>query len=173
MNPLLLQEEAPLPQAFDASMSLASFEVSMSFDFENPSTEQNALIGTSWTATSMDLGGEIAQPITIEFDSGNHVHGSTGCNRYGGAVELSDTTLTFGDHFQATRRYCHGLMGQERAYLNFLKGTTFVYDVTNAGANGNDKDELVLYSSGPGPQGGDATRGEMLARFVQDVEVNV
>jgi len=165
MNPLLLQEEASLPQTFDASMSLASFEVSMSLDFENPSKE---LIGTSWTATSMDLDGEIDEPITIEFDSGNRVQGSTGCNRYGGAVELSDITLTFGDRFQATRRYCHGLMGQERAYLNFLKGTTFVYDITNAGANGNDKNELLLYSSIPGPQGGDATRGEMLARFVQD-----
>lgn len=156
-------DEAPWPLHVDASMSLnvASFESSMSFDFEIPSTDQHELIGTSWIA----LDGKLVKPITIEFDTGNHVIGTTGCNRYGGAVELSDSTITFGARFQTTRLYCHGVMDQERNYLSFLKSTSFFYDIIKTG----DKDELILYSSAPESQeGAAAIRGEILARFVKD-----
>jgi len=155
---------------FDASMSLASLEVSMSFDF--PSSDHHVLIGTSWTAVNTELDGKIiANPITIEFDSDNHVLGSAGCNHYRGAVELSDGTLTIGGGFHTTRRYCPGLMDQERAYLSTLKNATIIYDIINAGENGNDNHELVLYESVHGVQGEAATRGEILFRFVKDEEM--
>lgn len=176
-------DEEPLPPkffdvsmslaSFEASMSLASFEESMSFDFGNlPSSDRDALIATSWTAIDIvPLTGKIIDnPITIEFESDTSVIGSTGCNRYGGSVELSDTTLSFGHRFQTTRRYCDGLMGQERKYLSFMSGSTFFYDIITADENGSD--ELVLYNSVFGSQGGEATRGEIVARFGDDQGVS-
>jgi heat shock protein HslJ len=165
-----IKNEEPLSLNFEASMSLVSLEVSMSFEF--PSTDHHVLIGTSWTAVDTALDGKIIEnPITIEFDSDNRVLGSAGCNHYRGDVELSDGTLTIGGGFQTTRRYCPGLMDQERAYLGTLKNATILYDIINAGENGNDNNELVLYESVPGVQGEGATRGERLFRFVKDEEV--
>lgn len=81
--------------------------------------------GQSWLLDSMLVNGDTydlntTQPITLEFDAGNVVSGSSGCNTYFGELELkSDGTIVPGV-FGSTEMACDKDMDIEAAYLAAL-----------------------------------------------------
>jgi heat shock protein HslJ len=136
-------------------------------DDSSNSSHNSALIGTtSWSAKEVELDVNITAPITLEFDLEYGVmRGNTGCNHYSGSfVNLTeDSFSTFGE-FATTRMYCDGLMEQESAYLSFLKGKTFFYNIVE-NIDDTEVDELVLYDRLPSS---DCEGETMLARFVSE-----
>lgn len=81
--------------------------------------------GQSWLLDSMVVNGETydlntTQPITLEFDTGKVVGGSSGCNTYFGELDLkSDGTIVPGV-FGSTEMACDKGMEIEAAYLAAL-----------------------------------------------------
>ena len=81
------------------------------------------LEGTSWRL--MTLGGDSLIPgteITLTFEEGQ-VHGSSGCNTYGGSYEVDGDKITMSDLYM-TEMACldpEGVMDQELEYLELLR----------------------------------------------------
>ena len=131
----------------------------MSFEYTTtvPTTIQTSaqLIDTSWKALEINNNEPINQ-ITLSITSGG-VNGYTGCNRYRGKGELSESedTLTFGTDFAITKMVClqDGVMDQETNYLNFMSSNTFFFEIVD--------EELTFYDYTNG------TQGEIVARFEQ------
>ena len=131
----------------------------MSFDYTTtvPTTIQTlSLIDTSWKAITINNNEPINQ-ITLSITSDGGVNGYTGCNRYRGKGELSESedTLTFSTDFAITKMVClqDGVMTQETNYLNFMSSNTYFYEIAN--------EELAFYDYTNG------TQGEIVARFEQ------
>jgi heat shock protein HslJ len=103
------------------------------------------LEGTPWKLLSYAGSGGSAQPalanteVTAIFRAGR-LSGSSGCNHYTGAYQVTDSSISLSG-IAGTRRLCispPGVMEQEAAYLNAL-GRAAQFDVTEA--------ELVLHDS--------------------------
>lgn len=105
----------------------------------------NDLEGTSWMLDSVEDSSYSfdSAPITLEFGA-EQLGGSSGCNSYGGAYQLSvgQTTtmkgigqITIVDGLDRTEMLCYGdgIMEAEDAYLDLLSGT-FEYAILNSGA---------------------------------------
>ena len=81
------------------------------------------LEGTSWRL--MTLGGSSLIPgteITLVFEKGQ-VHGSSGCNTYGGSYQVDGDKITMTDLYN-TEMACMdpaGVMDQESEYLELLR----------------------------------------------------
>ncbi len=77
--------------------------------------------GREWVLE--ELGGEAVSgdtPVTLLVDEGQ-LSGSSGCNRYVGAVDLGDRTITFDSEIAQTRMACPDeVMALEQAYLAAL-----------------------------------------------------
>ena len=130
----------------------------MSFGYTTtvPTTSQTlSLIDTSWKALTINNNEPINQ-ITLSITSGG-VNGYTGCNRYRGKGELSESedTLTFSTDFAITKMVClqDGIMEQEANYLNFMSNNTYFHEIVD--------EELTFYDYTNG------TQGEIVARFEQ------
>ncbi|KAL7549524.1 hypothetical protein ACHAWF_012786, partial [Thalassiosira exigua] len=108
------------------------------------------LAGTSWRAVelALDVDDDLDatsnrtlapmptdRPVTLSFDAdGGRVSGRAGCNRYHGSVTLSFDESSFNtSRVGATRKYCGepGVMEQEHAYVSFLSGRRFFYELVN------------------------------------------
>ena len=80
------------------------------------------LKGTSWRLVTLGGAGLIpGSQITATFEDGQ-VHGSAGCNSYGGSYQVSGDRLTM-DAIFMTEMACmdpQGVMDQERQYLEML-----------------------------------------------------
>lgn len=80
------------------------------------------LKGTSWRLVTLGGAGLIpGSQITATFEDGQ-VHGSAGCNSYGGSYQVSGDKLTVRDLFM-TEMACvepQGIMEQEQEYLEML-----------------------------------------------------
>ena len=80
------------------------------------------LKGTSWRLVTLGGAGLIpGTTITATFEDGQ-VHGSAGCNSYGGSYQVSGDKLTMDAMFM-TEMACmdpQGVMDQERQYLELL-----------------------------------------------------
>ena len=80
------------------------------------------LKGTSWRLVTLGGAGLIpGSQITATFEDGQ-VHGSAGCNSYGGSYQVSGDKLTMDAMFM-TEMACmdpQGVMDQERQYLEML-----------------------------------------------------
>ena len=131
----------------------------MSFGYTTtvPTTIQTlSLIDTSWKALEINNNEPINQ-ITLSITSDGGVNGYTGCNRYRGKGELSESedTLTFSTDFAITKMVClqDGIMTQETNYLNFMSSNTYFYEIVDG--------ELAFYDYTNG------TQGEIVARFEQ------
>ena len=123
----------------------------MSFEYtttEATTIQPISLIDTSWKALEINNNEPINQ-ITLSITSGGGVNGFTGCNRYRGKGELSDSedTLTFSTDFAITKMVClqDGVMVQETNYLNFMSSNTYFYELVD--------EELVFYEYTNGTQG--------------------
>jgi heat shock protein HslJ len=89
-----------------------------------------SLADTKWVLASMGQGRPVFDDTatTLEIDAGYEVHGSAGCNRYMGTIEVDGDTLTFGP-VGATMMICPGeIMEQETAYLQAL-GTASTFEI--------------------------------------------
>jgi heat shock protein HslJ len=93
-------------------------------------TAVTALTQNAWTLTSV-AGSSLVSgtEITANFAAGV-VTGSSGCNSYAGAYELSGSALSFPSPFAVTLRACEEeILDQEQAYLVALAaGTSFAVD---------------------------------------------
>jgi len=80
------------------------------------------LKGTSWRLVTLGGAGLVpGTQITATFEDGQ-VHGSAGCNSYGGSYQVSGDKLTMDAMFM-TEMACmdpQGVMDQERQYLEML-----------------------------------------------------
>jgi heat shock protein HslJ len=81
------------------------------------------LEGTSWELVTLAGGGLIpGTEITLNFEKGE-VHGSAGCNTYGGGYRLDGNKITMTDLYN-TEMACmdpEGVMDQETEYLEMLR----------------------------------------------------
>ena len=79
--------------------------------------------GTSWRL--MTLGGAsllLGTEITVSFEGGQ-IHGSSGCNTYGGSYQVDGDKITMTDLYN-TEMACmdpQGVMDQETEYLELLR----------------------------------------------------
>lgn len=79
------------------------------------------LSGTSWTASTI-AGDDVDHTITAVF-SDDTLSGSGGCNRYNGAYEAHDSTISFPQAFMTTLMACdEPVMLMESRYLELLAG---------------------------------------------------
>ena len=99
------------------------------------------LKGTSWRLVTLGGAGLIpGSQITATFEAGQ-VHGSTGCNSYGGSYQVSGDKLTMDAMFM-TEMACmdpQGVMDQERQYLEML-GMAQTFEVSSG--------QLQVFSAG-------------------------
>ena len=130
----------------------------MSFGYtttEATTIQTLSLIDTSWKAITINNKEPINQ-ITLSITSSG-VNGYTGCNRYRGRGEISESedTLSFGTDFAITKMVClqDGIMEAETNYLNFMSSNTYFYEIVD--------EELTFYDYTNG------TQGEIVARFEQ------
>ena len=89
------------------------------------------LEGTSWRLMTLGGSGLIqGTEITLTLEEGQ-VHGSSGCNTYGGSYEVDGDKITMSDLFM-TEMACldpEGVMDQELEYLESLRDAqTFQID---------------------------------------------
>lgn len=144
----------------------------MSFDYEAPTAQDapESLIGTSWRAIEVALGSDLISPITLKFNSGYFISGTTGCNRYRGdfAILTDNSFQIIDDAFATTKMFCEEVMEQELNYISFLKSRTFFYEVisTSDEVDGSEAVQLVLFDSATGPD------GEIVARYSRIEEYN-
>jgi putative lipoprotein len=109
-----------------------------------PETEgksvKTTLSGTNWLVEDIAGRGVVKNSqASIRFDEGGRASGSTGCNRFNGAVTIKGNTIKFGQ-MAITKRGCiPSLMDQE---LRFLKAIEEV-SIFAMGKNG------LLYLDGP------------------------
>lgn len=82
----------------------------------------------------------VGQPATLRFDSGQ-VSGSTGCNRFSGSYQASDSTIVF-SNVASTLIACldEAVTRQERAILTALQGEV-TYSIT-------DEQLVISYDGG-------------------------
>lgn len=81
------------------------------------------LRGVEWVAESMAQGPIIDERApTFTVDQDGRVSGKAGCNSYGGAAQIEEDRINFGDLF-ATKMFCEGTMEQEMAFLHSLEQT--------------------------------------------------
>jgi heat shock protein HslJ len=88
------------------------------------SDTQEKLSGTNWLAEDINGAGVIdfAQS-TLAFESATAVNGSGGCNRFFGAVEVDNKSISFGP-MGSTRMACApALNDQEFRYLQALESS--------------------------------------------------
>ena len=99
------------------------------------------LKGTSWRLVTLGGAGLIpGSQITATFEDGQ-VHGSAGCNSYGGSYQVSGDRLTM-DAIFMTEMACmdpQGVMDQERQYLEML-GMAQTFEVSSG--------QLQVFSAG-------------------------
>lgn len=86
----------------------------------------SSLEGTQWLLVSLGGATPLAStaPPSAEF-SADEISGSTGCNHYFGAYEVSGTEITIRD-LASTEMACmdpEGMMDQEQAFLAALRET--------------------------------------------------
>lgn len=104
---------------------------------------EDLLIGSEWQIVA--VAGEPVPAdvtVTIEFSDTGAVYGSSGCNRYSGAYELTGENLLFGQ-LASTRMACAGTQMQveDRVHKSFAEITAF--DINAQGAL-----QLLLQSGG-------------------------
>ncbi|PZF84438.1 META domain-containing protein [Jiangella anatolica] len=111
------------------------------------------IVGSRWVLEELQAAGAtVAGPADpqayFEIDENGDVTGSTGCNGFSGAAEVSDAGITF-EPLISTRRGCSGDLGQiDSSMLQVLRGETTVevagdtLTITNA-----DGDSLTLQAS--------------------------
>lgn len=83
-----------------------------------------ALVGTAWRAVQLN-GKALPEdaPLTLRFEDGGRVAGSTGCNRYFASVVLDEGDVSVSDA-GSTRRACpQEVMRREGAFLQALQQT--------------------------------------------------
>lgn len=79
------------------------------------------LSGTSWRSAETDAAAPPGSSPTLTFDSPQHAAGSTGCNRFSGAVTMDGGSLRFG-RLMTTRRGCPApVMEREKRFLGALE----------------------------------------------------
>ena len=87
------------------------------------SASDDPLDGTSWTLMAYRKTRPIpGTTITATFEDGQ-VHGSAGCNSYGGSYQVSDDTITVGE-IAITEMAClepEGTMEQEVMFVEFIQ----------------------------------------------------
>ena len=86
-----------------------------------------SLEGTQWLLVSLEGETPLAStaPPSVEF-SADEISGSTGCNHYFGAYDVSGSEITIRD-VASTEMACmdpEGVMDQEQAFLAALRETT-------------------------------------------------
>ena len=88
-------------------------------------SEKHALTGTSWWVEDIAGKGVIDMShTTIEFTDDGRVDGDTGCNRYFGSVEITETGVSFGP-LAGTRKMCvPALMDQEQSFFQAMSSVS-------------------------------------------------
>jgi heat shock protein HslJ len=157
-------EDDGIAQSMSMSMPISNAEMpmgSMSFSYEEPSSPQDDLIGTSWIAQKIALDADITTPMSLEFDlESGMIHGNTGCNHYRGKLSnWTDDSFSTAGEFITSRMYCDGLMEQESDYLSFLKDKTFFYKIVDTA----EHVELVWFDHLPSS---DSESETIIAQFV-------
>jgi len=106
-----------------------------------PPTPNASLVNTYWRLVEISgqpatLGAGARELHMVLTSEGSRVHGFSGCNRFTGSYELTDSQLRL-KPLAATRMACMEGMEQEQ---RFLQSLTSVMRFTNSG------DDLALYS---------------------------
>ena len=85
------------------------------------------LAGTEWKLVKIsDIELSENPDITINFDEGNHISGSAGCNRYFSTYEFGDSGFKI-SAIGSTRRMCpEEIMDKEYLYLESLSKSTTI-----------------------------------------------
>ena len=118
---LVMKHEVVNPPADASSLRYELVEVvSETAVSSQPDTSLlNQLVGTDWNLVTWEGMTILPNAIpTIAFDE-NRLHGTTGCNSYGGRFTLDGTTLTIGE-MEMTEMWCEGVMDQEQAFVQVL-----------------------------------------------------
>lgn len=130
------------------------------------------LVGTTWQATeympsfTTQLQSTVdGYAITISFEL-SRISGRVGCNGYGGDMtKLTSSTFHVGILLQLLMYCIHdGVMDQEDSFMHLLTDRSFYYEIVDL--DGQDAKMLVL-SELMNATGGNAKKGEVVARFVQ------
>jgi heat shock protein HslJ len=83
---------------------------------------KTALSGTSWLVEDIAGRGVVKESqASIRFDEGGRASGSTGCNRFNGAVTIDGRTIKFGQTAITKRGCIPSLMDQELRFLKALE----------------------------------------------------
>ncbi|MFT4062455.1 MAG: META domain-containing protein [Edaphocola sp.] len=107
------------------SLSLLLVLFSCSALKKKTKTAAGSVKGTSWELASIPGFAleKTKRPVTLNFgDTTNRAGGFTGCNTYGGNVEIKGTALKFGD-ILATQKACMPGSKTERRVLDILRKT--------------------------------------------------
>ena len=108
------------------------------------------LAGTSWELYAYQKNRPIeGSTLTISFEDGQ-IHGSAGCNSYGGSYEVNGGKITVSEIF-ATLMACpepEGLMEQETMFLQFL-GNAQRYEIVDGQLRifGSDHEALTFVTA--------------------------
>jgi heat shock protein HslJ len=107
------------PTRIAVAMTLVAL---LSVGCQPASDDANALMGTSWTVTTINGVAVLpAAPPTIMFEQDGTVAGSASCNQYSGPFRTDGDRITIGD-LQSTLMLCAGEVGaQEAAFLAALR----------------------------------------------------
>ena len=110
-------KEAPVPQTESAKP--------IEPELRKPKRTESPIKNKRWKLLEMD-GEKIeiteafkGEPHIILSLQTNKIHGSGGCNRFGGTYSLDGDRLTFGD-IAFTKIYCEGVMEVENPYMRAL-----------------------------------------------------
>lgn len=92
------------------------------------------LTGAEWRVETLGDAAPLADAaVTLAFDADGRVSGSTGCNRFHGAYELTGETLTFGPAATTMMACPDTTMAQERQVLDTLAAIRG-FDIGDSGA---------------------------------------
>ncbi|MFC1950164.1 META domain-containing protein [Chloroflexota bacterium] len=111
---------------------------------------------TSWVLESYGAQGNlqtvlVGTEITVKFDRAeDRIHGSSGCNTYGGTYHISGNELLISDLYN-TEMACfepEGVMEQEGKYLNLLR-VAESYQIQNGTLQIDSGGQKLIFSAKP------------------------
>jgi heat shock protein HslJ len=107
--------------SIDSTLVLTGDSVPLTFAAQ-PAPEALSLVGTAWQVSSIAQDSAVQSvladtELTAKFSDAGEIHGSAGCNTYGGTYTTSGDTMSF-SALATTRMMCaEDVMAQETVFL--------------------------------------------------------
>lgn len=111
--------------SIDGTLVLTGDDASLTFAAQ-PAPEALPLVGTAWQLSSIAQGSAVQSvladsELTAKFSDAGEIHGSAGCNTYGGTYTTSGDTMVF-SALASTKMMCaDDVMAQETAFFSAME----------------------------------------------------